>query len=732
MTAVLGLARVRRVLLLMWLVLACLGAVAATRTSPALAAGPCGTSGVFSQSGSTATCIYFYTGADQTFTTPDGRLTLHVEAVGAPGGDFRDVAPGGAGGTAQATIQAPPSHLVVEVGGPGGPGGTAGAAPGGFGGGGSGGVDAGGGGGGASEVCVPAGNLGCDPGSSTGGQLFVAAAGGGGAGAANPPGAGAGGPAGQGGRPGANVTDAIGTILVFGGGGGGAGAKNGTDTGGLGGIGGRAIAGGTNGGAGQDGTLHGQGGNGGAGASNPFGAPGGGGGGGGFIGGGGGGGGGCGPGCSGGGGGGGGSSFGSNTGVAPPGTPPSVKISYAVNTTTTTVSAPTTATTNDTIAASSIGSLLSGGTTSPAVGGTITFKVFGPQSDAPTDCTTGGTEVGTTTVASNGSYLPSKGFTPDKAGTYWWYASYGGDSLNAPSNSGCGSDNMANTVVANPAISLAKAADQATVSAGDTIGFRITATNAGAGDARGVTVTDPLPTAAGVAWSVDAANSDSGCTISGGVLTCNFGTVASGASKAVHVTSATTKDSCGALDNLAAVSTSNDGSAQASASTTVNCPQQLSQITPGKTTCEEFSGDTAQSLSTLQYSIKRSLINQVNPGVFVYWVKVTTSVAGTNTFTLHQDVDPTSFAKYLGLASGSGAFSSTCVRASGVRFSQSGADTTVRFTAPAAGSTYYLGVKYDAKSLKGFAPPPPPGTATYTFSTSTLPASAQSINLAKK
>jgi hypothetical protein len=67
-----------------------------------------------------------------------------------------------------------------------------------------------------------------------------------------------------------------------------------------------------------------------------------------------------------------------------------------------------------------------------------------------------------------------------------------------------------------------------------------------------------------------------------------------------------------------------------------------------------------------------------------------------------------------------------------VRFSQSGADTTVRFTAPAAGSTYYLGVKYDATSLKGFAPPPPPGTATYTFSTSTLPASAQSINLAKK
>ena len=43
------------------------------------------------------------------------------------------------------------------------------------------------------------------------------------------------------------------------------------------------------------------------------------------------------------------------------------------------------------------------------------------------------------------------------------------------------------------------------MSAGDQIGFVITATNAGAGEARGVTVTDTLPVQAGVSWSIDAA-----------------------------------------------------------------------------------------------------------------------------------------------------------------------------------------------------------------------------------
>jgi hypothetical protein len=107
------------------------------------------------------------------------------------------------------------------------------------------------------------------------------------------------------------------------------------------------------------------------------------------------------------------------------------------------VSAPASGTLNMAIAAGSISSTLSGGS-GPT--GTITFKVFGPQSSAPTDCS-GGTTVGTANVNNgNSTYSPAAGFTPSSAGTYWWYATYGGDANNSASNSGCGSG-MTNTVV---------------------------------------------------------------------------------------------------------------------------------------------------------------------------------------------------------------------------------------------------------------------------------------------
>ena len=118
---------------------------------------------------------------------------------------------------------------------------------------------------------------------------------------------------------------------------------------------------------------------------------------------------------------------------------------------TVTASGPGTGTAGTAIAASSINSVLAGGTTAPAVSGTITFNVFGPQATAPTTCTTGGTTVGTgTTVAGNATYNPSAGYTPGAAGDYWWYASYGGDANNNTATSTCGST-MSETVVAKAA-----------------------------------------------------------------------------------------------------------------------------------------------------------------------------------------------------------------------------------------------------------------------------------------
>jgi hypothetical protein len=71
-----------------------------------------------------------------------------------------------------------------------------------------------------------------------------------------------------------------------------------------------------------------------------------------------------------------------------------------------------------------------------AFGGTVTFSVIGPEALSPTSCA-GGVAAGTASVSSNGTVTSSTDFTPTAAGNYWWLASYGGNTYNTASNSGC-------------------------------------------------------------------------------------------------------------------------------------------------------------------------------------------------------------------------------------------------------------------------------------------------------
>jgi uncharacterized repeat protein (TIGR01451 family) len=152
------------------------------------------------------------------------------------------------------------------------------------------------------------------------------------------------------------------------------------------------------------------------------------------------------------------------------------------------------------------------------------------------------------------------------------------------SNDGQGSSE-ATICVAAPLIHIKKTADAAQVNAGEDIGFTMTVWNSGIGDAKGVTLTDPLPTNPGLSWSVDAAGAGFGsgadCSISQqNVLTCGPETVPAGTDQEsstfwVHITSHTSKltagdcEESGLVDNTGSVTTSNDGQGSSEAAVCV-------------------------------------------------------------------------------------------------------------------------------------------------------------------
>jgi uncharacterized repeat protein (TIGR01451 family) len=140
------------------------------------------------------------------------------------------------------------------------------------------------------------------------------------------------------------------------------------------------------------------------------------------------------------------------------------------------------------------------------------------------------------------------------------------------------------TITAGPVLSIAKAADAASVVAGAVIGYTVTVSNsstAGTGTATGVTLNDPLPAGTGISWSISPAYSGPGtCSVTGAAgsqtLGCSFGNLAAGATAPVHVISATSASSCATYSNTATASASNSSSVQSSATTTVQCLANMS------------------------------------------------------------------------------------------------------------------------------------------------------------
>jgi uncharacterized repeat protein (TIGR01451 family) len=205
---------------------------------------------------------------------------------------------------------------------------------------------------------------------------------------------------------------------------------------------------------------------------------------------------------------------------------------------------------------------------SPAYAGAGTCSITGAVGSQSLDCALGDMAPG----ASNSVHVMSA-TTSASAGTYPNTAT--ASATNHPSV-----DASAAIVVLAPNLSIAKVADQASVSTGDPIGFSVTVSNAdseGTGTAKAVTLSDPLPAGDGVVWSISPAYAGAGtCAVTGAApnqsLDCSFGDMAPGASNSVHIVSATTADSAGTYPNTATASATNTDSVHASATIVVLAP----------------------------------------------------------------------------------------------------------------------------------------------------------------
>ncbi len=110
-------------------------------------------------------------------------------------------------------------------------------------------------------------------------------------------------------------------------------------------------------------------------------------------------------------------------------------------------------------------------------------------------------------------------------------------------------------------LDVAKLAVNATVNAGDEIGYTITTKNTGEGTAKGVVMTDPLP--AGVEWTIKSQTNAGECSISpsgvssGQVVTCAYGDLAGGAVRTLEIEATTTGAACATYDNTATATATN-------------------------------------------------------------------------------------------------------------------------------------------------------------------------------
>jgi uncharacterized repeat protein (TIGR01451 family)/fimbrial isopeptide formation D2 family protein len=171
---------------------------------------------------------------------------------------------------------------------------------------------------------------------------------------------------------------------------------------------------------------------------------------------------------------------------------------------------------------------------------------------------------------------------------------------------------QADVTVQCPGLNIAKTAAKSPINGGDTASFTVSVWNVGPGSALNATLDDPLPAGASGAldWSIDPTYAGPGtCDVTGApgaqTLSCSFGDLSAGTTKAnpsasiTLVATTSPADDCAALDNTATVSADNNPSRSASASIEVTCPALVIAKSVDKTVIDVSAGtSTADHTAT--------------------------------------------------------------------------------------------------------------------------------------
>ncbi|MBN8867262.1 MAG: DUF11 domain-containing protein [Solirubrobacterales bacterium] len=143
----------------------------------------------------------------------------------------------------------------------------------------------------------------------------------------------------------------------------------------------------------------------------------------------------------------------------------------------------------------------------------------------------------------------SRTVTISAATSYEQCASYDNTGTVAADNSA--SDQSEATVdCEKPDLKLTKTGN-GPVNAGDDIEFTLDVSNGGPGDAKSVTLNDPLPTGVAGSWAISSQPGGNPCSIASDTLSCDFGDMAAGASAQVKVKAPTSHDACKLFENTA-------------------------------------------------------------------------------------------------------------------------------------------------------------------------------------